>query len=284
MKKFIYQKGVSMMEAVTASSVLALSVVVFMTLQANQEEAFTKLRKFDRSAYTVELMFEEMAAVYNPVAAQYGNPSVNATKTVTQGASTTLEIKGMAQLPGFGDTLVIEGVGGTYRIASYPGGVGGSPAHSFNDDNETTVTIIRHDVPADVSNKSLADDAVENAQITFRSNAEGSLDPYHNLNLARYDEQAYKDTITNQKVLADLENWGALLKKILGPARTGDARTIVVEEVDYDIAVDLNNDGVQDVDGDGNGITENVTKKQVTITITQDGTTERFRRLFLAGT
>ena len=90
--------------------------------------------------------------------------------------------------------------------------------------------------------------------------------------------------MTNEKVKLDLQNWGNLLSKILGPVRSGDQRVITVEEVDYDTAVDLNNDGVQDVDSDNNPITEKVTKKQVTITITQSGVTERFRRLFLAGT
>jgi len=90
--------------------------------------------------------------------------------------------------------------------------------------------------------------------------------------------------VTNEKVKLDLQNWGNLLSKILGPVRSGDQRMITVEEVDYDTAVDLNNDGVQDVDSDNNPITEKVTKKQVTITITQSGVTERFRRLFLAGT
>ena len=75
-----------------------------------------------------------------------------------------------------------------------------------------------------------------------------------------------------------------MLKKILGPVRSGDKRLIEVEEVAYIQDVDLDGNGVTDVDGDGNNITESVDKKQVTITISQDGTTEKFRRLFLAGT
>ena len=74
--KFIYQKGVSLVEAMTGAAVLGLAVVVFVTLQSNQESDFATLRKFDKAAYAVELMFEELAAVYNPVAAQYGNASV----------------------------------------------------------------------------------------------------------------------------------------------------------------------------------------------------------------
>ena len=74
--KLIHQKGVSIVEGMAAAAVLGLAVVIFMTLQANQERDFVTLRKFDKAAYAVELMFEELAAVYNPVAAQYGSPSV----------------------------------------------------------------------------------------------------------------------------------------------------------------------------------------------------------------
>lgn len=285
MKKFIYQKGVSMMEAVTASSILAISVVVFMTLQANQEDAFTKLRKFERSAYTVELMFEEMAAVYNPIAAQYGEPMVDTEYDPGDNSVTsfTLKVKGLRQLPGRYDVITIENVGGSYQVTSFPE-TGGTPVHDFNDDNDVTLTLVRSDIPSTVTNKNIAAIARENARITFRSNSEGSLDPYHNLDLSKYDDTTYLGTVTNQKVKADLQNWGALLKKILGPVRSGDQRLIEVEEVAYIQDVDLDGDGVTDQDGDGNNITESVDKKQVTITITQDGTTERFRRLFLAGT
>ena len=74
--KFIYQKGVSIVEGMAAAAVLGLAVVIFVTIQANQESDFATLSKFDKAAYAVELMFEELAAVYNPVAAQYGSPSV----------------------------------------------------------------------------------------------------------------------------------------------------------------------------------------------------------------
>ena len=39
----IYQKGVSLVEAMTAAAVLGLAVVVFVTLQANQESDFATL-------------------------------------------------------------------------------------------------------------------------------------------------------------------------------------------------------------------------------------------------
>ena len=67
-----FQKGVSLVEGMTAAGVLGVAITVFMTLQSYQERDFANLRKFDKAAYAVELMFEELAAVYNPVAAQYG--------------------------------------------------------------------------------------------------------------------------------------------------------------------------------------------------------------------
>ena len=76
------------------------------------------------------------------------------------------------------------------------------------------------------------------------------------------------------QVETDLANWGALLKKHLGPARDGDQRLIEVEEVDRDITVTRN--GVEVVE------TEAILR--VTITIQQGTIEERFRRMFLAGT
>ena len=72
--KYKFQKGVSLVEGMTAAGVLGVAITVFMTLQSYQERDFANLRKFDKAAYAVELMFEELAAVYNPVAAQYGTP------------------------------------------------------------------------------------------------------------------------------------------------------------------------------------------------------------------
>ena len=74
-----------------------------------------------------------------------------------------------------------------------------------------------------------------------------------------------------------------MLKKHLGPSRTGDKRLIEVDDIEKDVPVDKNNDGVTDQDDDGD-IYETVKKKQVTITIKQDRIEERFRRLYLAGT
>ena len=47
----------------------------------------------------------------------------------------------------------------------------------------------------------MASDATENATITFISNAEGSLDPYDDLDMTKFEDTTYKATITNQKVL-----------------------------------------------------------------------------------
>ena len=268
--KYKFQKGVSLVEGMTAAGVLGVAITVFMTLQSYQERDFTNLRKFDKAAYAVELMFEELAAVYNPVAAQYGNPRVF--EDTTAGAS--LKVKGLAQLPGDGDQIIIEGVGGKYEITD---------STDFDDDNNTTLSLERSDVPDDTPNKNMASDATKNAPITFISNAEGSLDPYDDLDMTKFEDTTYKATITNQKVLADLDNWGALLKKHLGPARTGDKRLLEIEDIEKDVPVDKDNDGVTDQEG-GVDIYETVKKKQVTIIIKQDKIEEKFRRLFLAGT
>ena len=264
------QKGVSLVEGMTAAGVLGIAVTVFMTLQSYQERDFANLRKFDKAAYAVELMFEELAAVYNPVAAQYGNPRVF--EDTTAGAS--LKVKGLAQLPGDGDQIIIEGVGGKYEITD---------STAFDDDNNTTLSLERSDVPDDTPNKNMASDATENAPITFISNSEGSLDPYDDLDMTKFEDTTYKATITNQKVLTDLDNWGTLLKKHLGPARTGDKRLLEIEDIEKDVPVDKDNDGVTDQEG-GVDIYETVKKKQVTIIIKQDKIEEKFRRLFLAGT
>jgi len=268
--KYKFQKGVSLVEGMTAASILGLAVTVFMTLQSIQEKDFANLRKFDKAAYAVELMFEELAAVYNPVAAQYGDPKVFENTT----AGTSLKVKGLAQLPGDGDQITMEGVGGKYEITN---------STSFDDDNNTVLTLERSDVPDDTPNKNMASDATENASITFISNAEGSLDPYNDLDMTRFEDTTYTTTVTNQKVLADLANWGALLKKHLGPSRTSDKRLIEVDDSEKDMPVDKDNDGVTDQVG-GVDVYETVKKKQVTITIKQDKIEEQFRRLFLAGT
>ena len=103
--KHKFQKGVSLVEGMTAAAVLGVAVTVFMTLQSTQERDFANLRKFDKAAYAVELIFEELAAVYNPVAAQFGNPRVNED---TDGGESELEVRGLAQLPGDGDKLLLK--------------------------------------------------------------------------------------------------------------------------------------------------------------------------------
>ena len=257
-----FQKGVSLVEGMTAAAVLGVAVTVFMTLQSTQERDFSNLRKFDKAAYAVELIFEELAAVYNPVAAQFGNPRVNED---TDGGESELEVRGLAQLPGDGDRIIIEGVGGEYEVTD---------STDFDDNNITTLSLERSDVPEGTPNLNLAADARENAPITFISNAEGSLQPYHDLDLTRYEDTDYTDDITNAKVQTDLANWGELLKKHLGPPRDGDQRLIEVEEVDRDITVTRN----------GTEVTETERILRVTITIQQGSIEERFRRMFLAGT
>lgn len=266
--KLIYQKGISIIEAMTAASVLGLAVTIFLTLQATQEKDFAVLRSFDKAAYAVELMFEELAAVYNPVAVQYGSPSVFEDTT----AGLTLKVKGFEQLPGNNDEFTISGVGGKYKITANTG---------FDTDQNTVLTIERSDVPEDTLNKNMAADASQNADITLITNAAGSLEPYHELDMTRFEDTVYINT-KPLKVRTDLVNWGTLLQKHLGASRTGDVRSIEVDEVTRQVPVDANNDGVTD-QVDGEDVTESVKKKQVTIFITQDTISEQFRRLFLAG-
>ena len=271
--KFQFQKGLSIVEGMTAAAILGASMTVFMTLQSTQEQDFSTLRKFDKAAYAVELMFEELAAVYQPIASQYGNPQVAENTT----AGTSLKVKGFSQLPVVGDEIIITGVGGKYEITART---------VFDSDQNTTLTLDRSDI-ADSSIVNMASDAALNANITIISNAQGSLDPYHSLDLTRHDDTAYVTDLEDdglEKVAVDLQNWGALLETHLGPARDGDTREISVEDITKNVPLDLDNDGVTDTDGDGDDIIEQVKKKQVTITIKQDNIEERFRRLFLSGT
>ena len=66
------------------------------------------------------------------------------------------------------------------------------------------------------------------------------MQPYHDLDLTKFEDSDYLDDQENDKVEADLINWGGLLKKHLGPAKEGDQRLIEVEEVDRDITVTRN--------------------------------------------
>ena len=271
--KYKFQKGLSIVEGMTAAAILGASMTVFMTLQSTQEQDFSTLRKFDKAAYAVELMFEELAAVYQPIASQYGNPQVAEDTT----AGTSLKVKGFNTEPDVGDEIIITGVGGKYEITART---------VLDADNNTTLTINRSDI-ADSAIVNMASDAALNANITIISNAQGSLDPYHSLDLTRHEDAAYIQDLEDddlEKVALDLQNWGALLETHLGPARDGDIREIAVEDITKNVPLDLNNDGVTDTDGDGDDIIEQVKKKQVTITIKQDNIEERFRRLFLSGT
>jgi len=271
--KFKFQKGLSIVEGMTAAAILGASITVFMTLQSTQERDFSTLRKFDKAAYAVELMFEELAAVYQPIASQYGNPQVAEDTT----AGTSLKAKGFSQLPVVGDEIIITGVGGKYEITART---------VFDGDQNTTLTLNRSDI-ADDSYVNMASDAALNANITIISNAQGSLDPYHSLDLTRYADADYIEDLEDdglEKVAADLQNWGALLEKHFGRARDGDIREISVEDITKNVPLDLDNDGVTDTDDDGDDIIEQVKKKQVTIIIKQDNIEEKFRRLFLTGT
>ena len=87
------------------------------------------------------------------------------------------------------------------------------------------------------------------------------MDPYDDLDMTRYEDTTYTDDITNQKVLADLANWGALLKKHLGPARSGDKRLLEIDDVERDVPVDKDNNGITD-QVDGEDVYETVKKNK----------------------
>ena len=270
-KKFKKQKGLSIVEAITASTILAISVVVFMTLQSEQEKRFTLLRKFDKAAYAVDLIFEELNSIYAPSPEQYGDPVVFQNTNPSGGSTQSIVISALTSLPDVGDRFVIAGVPGTYEIT----------ARTNLTNTRSTLTVKRSDVPNTLSNLSLASSAVANAQLTFTLNANGSLDPYNNLDLLKYQDTTYKATLSSD-VVTSLEKWGDLLNNHLGRALDGDTRNIVVGDVTVSIPVDDNNDGVTDQISGVDQFTS-VTKTQVTITIKQDTVTEIFRRHFTNG-
>lgn len=268
MKNKKKQKGLSIVEAITAAAILGLSVVVFMTLQSQQEERFTLLRKFDKAAYAVDLMFEELNAVYNPVPNQYGAPKVNSNTN----PSNSIVIKGLTSLPNIGDRFVIAGVPGTYEITN---------TSTLSGSGTTNLTIERKDIPSNSPNKNLAGNANQNAAVTFTSNANGSLDKYNNLDLLKYNDANYQNTLATD-VRSNLIKWGALLNKHLGRNINNDKRLIEVQDVTVNIPVDNNNDGVTDQVGGVDQFTS-ATRTQVTIRIKQDNVEEVFRRHFTNG-
>lgn len=269
--KFKKQSGLSIVEAITASTILAISVIVFMTLQSEQEKRFALLRKFDKAAYAVDLVFEELNAVYAPKPNQYGDPVVFQNTNPSGGATQSIVISALTSLPDVGDRFVIAGVPGTYEIT----------ANTALTNTRSTLTVKRSDIPSTSPNLSLATNAVANAKLTFTLNANGSLDPYDDLDLLKYQDGTYKSSLSSD-VVTSLEKWGALLNTHLGRALTDDKRLIEVGEVTVNVPVDDNNDGVTDQVSGVDQFTS-VTKTQVTITIKQDNITEVFRRHYTNG-
>ena len=269
--KFKFQKGLSIVEAITASTILAISVIVFMTLQSEQEKRFTLLRKFDKAAYAVDLIFEELNAVYAPKPNQYGDPVVFQNTNPSGGSTQSIVISALTSLPEVGDRFVIAGVPGTYEVT----------ANTALTNTRSTLTVKRSDVPNTLPNLSLATNAVANAKLTFTLNANGSLEPYDDLDLLKYQDTTYKATLSSD-IVTNLEKWGDLLNNHLGRALSGDKRLLEVDDVTINIPVDENNDGVTDQISGVDQFTS-VTKTQVTITIKQDTVTEIFRRHFTNG-
>lgn len=265
------QSGLSIVEAITASTILAISVIVFMTLQSEQEKRFTLLRKFDKAAYAVDLVFEELNAVYAPKPNQYGDPVVFQNTNPSGGATQSIVISALTSLPDVGDRFVIAGVPGTYEIT----------ANSTLTNTRSTLTVKRSDIPSTSPNLSLATNAVANAKLTFTLNANGSLEAYDDLDLTKYQDTTYKSSLASD-VVSNLEKWGRLLNNHLGRAIDNDKRLIEVEDVNVNIPVDDNNDGVTDQVGGVDQFTT-VAITQVTITIKQDNITEVFRRHYTNG-
>ena len=265
------QSGLSIVEAITASTILAISVIVFMTLQSEQEKRFTLLRKFDKAAYAVDLVFEELNAVYAPKPNHYGDPVVFQNTNPSGGATQSIVISALTSLPDVGDRFVIAGVPGTYEIT----------ANSTLTNTRSTLTVKRSDIPSTSPNLSLATNAVANAKLTFTLNANGSLEAYDDLDLTKYQDTTYKSSLASD-VVSNLEKWGRLLNNHLGRAIDNDKRLIEVEDVNVNIPVDDNNDGVTDQVGGVDQFTT-VAITQVTITIKQDTVEEKFRRHFTNG-
>jgi|TARA_B110000285_G_C14986675_1_gene544194 hypothetical protein len=262
------QKGMSVIEAMTACCILALSVIVFMTLQSQQEIRFTQLRKFDKAAYAVDLMFEELSAVYNPVPVQYGDPIVDQNTS----PSNQLLISGCTSLPDVGDKFMIAGVSGSYQII----------ARTSLVSTKTTLTIERSDIPQDSLNLNLASTATANAKITFVFNSNGSLEQYNNLDLLKYNNTTYQNTFPSD-VKVNLVKWGSILNKHLGRPTINDKRKIEVIDVTVNIPIDENQDGITDqIDGIDQFVTS--IKTQVTVRIKQDKSEEIFRRHYTNGT
>jgi hypothetical protein len=267
MKNKNNQRGLSIVEAITAASILTLSIIVFMTLQSQQEQRFTLLRKFDKAAYAVDLMFEELTAVYNPVPIQYGTPLVN----INTNPSNQIAVKGLTALPDVGDQFIVAGVAGTYEITS----------RTALNSNVSTLTIEREDIPSDSINKNLAEAATANAAITFTMNANGSLEKYHTLNLLKFEDTVYQNTLETE-VRDNLIKWGGLLNEHLGRSFENDKRLIEVSDVNINIPIDNDNDGITDQIGGVDQFTIS-TKTQITIRIKQDDLEEIFRRHYTNG-
>jgi len=261
------QKGLSIVEAITAASILSLCIIVFMTLQSQQEQRFTLLRKFDKAAYAVDLMFEELTAVYNPSPTQYGYPLVNATTT----PSNQITIKDLSSLPSVGDQFVISGVAGTYEIT----------ARTALSGNTSVFTIERKDIASDSANKNLASTAAVNAVVRFTFNANGSLSRYNSLDLIKFEDTAYQNTL-DADVSMNLIKWGGLLKEHLGRSFVDDKRIIEVSTVNVNQPVDNDNDGTTDQIGGVDQFTTSIRTK-VTIRIKQDNIEETFSNYYTNG-
>jgi hypothetical protein len=268
MEKPNKQSGLSIVEAITAAAILALSVVVFMTLQSNQEKNFSLLRKFDKAAFAVNLIFEELSAIYNQRPNQYGEPVVHQNVT----PSNQLPVRGLTSLPSVGDQFVIAGVPGNYEITART---------NFNPQNISTLTVVRVDIPNTSPNLNIATNAVSDAAITFILNSTASLNPYNSIDLTKYNNVAYQNIFSGD-VRDNLIKWGGLLNKHLGKSFDGDKRLLEVSDVTVTIPVDENNDGITDQNA-GVDLFTSTQKTQVIFRLKQGSVEEVFTGHFTRG-
>jgi len=57
------QKGFTLTEALTASALLVIAVVIFLTIQGQQVTQFTTFRNFEKMSYSANNIFEELESI-----------------------------------------------------------------------------------------------------------------------------------------------------------------------------------------------------------------------------
>ena len=57
------QKGFTLTEALTASALLVVAVVIFLTIQGQQVTQFATFRNFEKMSYSANNIFEELESI-----------------------------------------------------------------------------------------------------------------------------------------------------------------------------------------------------------------------------